>query len=175
MEYASKGVANTALGLSIAGLAANFINGGLGNVLGMGNNCVAQCSENTPVTRYELDMVRELSAKDQKIALLEANTFTDGKIADVYDRMLTKFNGLEKQVWENTCNQAVTNQKLADNITFVDSKFDGVQKDIATSYRELKCYVDATFVPGVLKLPLDSICPAAQPASTSTSTGNGNQ
>lgn len=91
--------------------------------------------------------------------------------------MLTKFNGLEKQVWENTCSQAVTNQKLADNITFVDSKFDGVQKDIATSYRELKCYVDATFVPGVLKLPLDSICPPAQAASgsTSTTTGNSNQ
>lgn len=181
MEYASKGVANAGLATGIIGTALGVLNNGFGNVFGMGNNCNGMnwangcCSENTPVTRYELEMARELSAKDQKIALLEANTFTDGKIADVYDRMLTKFNGLEKQVWENTCSQAVTNQKLADNITFVDSKFDGVQKDIATSYRELKCYVDATFVPGVLKLPLDSICPAAQPASTSTSTGTSNQ
>ena len=33
-EYASKGVAGTALGLGIGSLATQFLNGGLGNVLG---------------------------------------------------------------------------------------------------------------------------------------------
>ena len=56
--------------------------GGIGQLLpGLFGNSAANCSENTPVTRYELDMALSSAAKDSKIALLEANIFTDGKFS----------------------------------------------------------------------------------------------
>lgn len=84
MEYASKGLAGTALGFGIGGAAMSLANGGLGNLLGgLGQNNRAAaaevtaaaatpamaalaaalasrqqeptCSENMPVTRYDLD------------------------------------------------------------------------------------------------------------------------
>lgn len=60
-------------------------------------------------------------------------------------------------------NQAVVNQKVTDNLAFVDSKIDAAKK-------ETLCYVNATFVPGKLVMPLDAICPPAQAATTATTT-----
>lgn len=170
MEYASKGVANTALGFGIAGLASNFLNGGLGNVLGMGNcRTIDQCSDNMPINRYELNMVQENSSLKSENALLRADKYTDEKIIEAYKDLVGQINQLKDTVNVNTCNQAVTNQKLADNITFVDSKFDGVYREINQAKQDVLCYVNGTFVPGKLVMPLDSICPAAQPATTTTS------
>lgn len=170
MEYASNGKGNLGVTLGAIGTGLGILNnGGLGGILGgygwNGCNC-----EDRPVTRYEARKDLELAAKDSEIALLKANTFTDQKFADVFERLTTRINGLEKEVYANTCSQAVTNQKLSDNISFVDSKFEGVYKDIATAKREIRCYVDATFVPGKLVMPLDSICPKAMPATTAPAT-----
>lgn len=170
MEYASKGVANTALGLGIAGLATNFLNGGLGNILGTGNNCAGQCAENMTINRYELNMVQENTSLKTENALLRADKYTDDKIIETYKDLVSQINAVKETVNANTCAQAVTNQKLADNITFVDSKFDGVYGQIAQTKQDLLCYVNGTFVPGKLVMPLDSICPAAQPATTTTTT-----
>lgn len=52
-EYGSKAVANSGLGFGIAGTALGLLNGGLG-MLGGWNNHSGGCSENMPVTRYEL-------------------------------------------------------------------------------------------------------------------------
>ena len=63
-EYASKGVAGTALGFGIAGTVGALLNGGLDAVRAAtknGNgNCT--CSENTAVNRYELNMTQEIGA-----------------------------------------------------------------------------------------------------------------
>lgn len=49
MEYASKAVGNTALGLSIGALGTELLGGILGNFMGSnGNTC------NAPVSRYDL-------------------------------------------------------------------------------------------------------------------------
>lgn len=53
-EYASKGVAGSGLGLGIAGTALGLLNGGLGMLGGWNNHGGGCCSENMPVTRYEL-------------------------------------------------------------------------------------------------------------------------
>lgn len=166
MEYASRGVANAGLTTGIIGTALGVLNGGLG-LMGNGfedNHHV--CSDDRHVNRYELKQSQEIAAKDSEIALLKANNFTDTKLADIFERLSGRINGLEKEVYQNTCTQAVTNQKLTDNITFVDSKFDGVYKDIEVARREGKSYVDnqlCKYVPGKLVMPLDSICPAAMP------------
>ena len=154
-----------ALGLMGGGCGNNGLFGGL---FGNRGGC---CSDDQCVTRYEARKDAEIAAKDTEISLLKANIFTDQKITDVFDRLSTRIKGVEDVVNQTVCAQAVTNQKLSDNITFVDSKFDGVYKDIACATDKLRCYVDATFVPGKLVMPLDAICPEAMPKCQSTGTG----
>ena len=126
-SYAKKGVAGTALGLSIGSLGWQALNNGvLGNVLG-GNRCYdnhgsdavtmiaaasmlgargyGECSEDHVVNRYELGLQQELAAKDSKISLLESNIYVDGKIADVYERLNTKIGVIEHEL----CDQRVYN------------------------------------------------------------------
>lgn len=166
----SQGNLNTVLGA--IGTANAFMPGLFGGNCGGGlfggwnrNGC---CSDDQFVTRYEARKDAEIAAKDGEIALLKANIFTDQKITDVFDRLSTRIKGLEDTVNSTVCAQAVTNQKLSDNITFVDSKFDGVYREIACASDKLKCYVNATFVPGKLVMPLDQICPEAMPKNQSS-------
>lgn len=111
-EFASKGVAGSGLGLGIAGTALGLLNGGLGNVLGMGyNNC--GCSENTMVSRYELNQESRIAKLESEVALRDANIFTDQKIADVYERLDSKIRnveaGLNAQAVYNATNTATIN------------------------------------------------------------------
>lgn len=181
MEYASKGLAGTALGFGIGGAAMSLANGGLGNLLGgIGQNnkpaaadvvaavtpamTVAAmlaarqqeptCSENMPVTRYDLDREQKLAAKDSEIALLKANTYNDGKMLEVYgyiDRQL-------KDVREALCKQAVHNQRTEDSFTLVKQDVESVRKEALDAVKmeaerrccgdnALKTYVNATFYP----------------------------
>lgn len=182
MEYASKGLAGTALGFGIGGAAMSLANGGLGNLLGglgQGNRSAAvdaaamatpamtalaaalaarqqapTCSENMPVTRYELDREQQLAQKDSEIALLKANTYNDGKMLEVYgyiDRQL-------KDVREALCKQAVHNQRTEDSFTLVKQDVESVRKEALDAIKmeaERRCcgdnsiatYVNATFYP----------------------------
>ena len=82
-EYASKGVAGSGLGLGIAGTALGLLNGGLG-MLGGWNNHSGCCSENMPVTRYELGQESKISELRSQIALRDANTYGDQKLLELY-------------------------------------------------------------------------------------------
>ena len=111
-EFASKGVAGSGLGLGIAGTALGVLNGGLGNLLGMGyNNC--GCSENMMVNRYELNQENKIAKLETEVALRDANIFTDQKIADVYERLDSKIRGVEAglnaQAVYNATNTATIN------------------------------------------------------------------
>ena len=182
MEYASKGLAGTALGFGIGGAAMSLANGGLGNLLGgLGQNtrtaaadaAVAAtpamaaiaaalaarqqeptCSENMPVSRYELEREQKLAAKDSEIALLKANTYNDGKMMEVYgyiDRQL-------KDIRDTLCKQAVHNQRTEDSFTLVKQDVESVRKEALDAVKmeaerrccgdnALKTYVNATFYP----------------------------
>lgn len=182
MEYASKGLAGTALGFGIGGAAMSLANGGLGNLLGgLNQNKRSEaadvaaavtpamaalaaalasrqqeptCSENMPVTRYDLEREQKLAAKDSEIALLKANTYNDGKMLEVYgyiDRQL-------KDVREALCKQAVHNQRTEDSFTLVKQDVDCVRKEALSAVKmeaerrccgdnALKTYVNATFYP----------------------------
>lgn len=75
-----QGNLNTVLG-AIGAYGA--LGGNFGGILGgMGNGYNGGCSENTPVNRYELNLVTALSAKDGEIALLKADKYTDQKIVE---------------------------------------------------------------------------------------------
>lgn len=183
MEYASKGLAGTALGFGIGGAAMSLANGGLGNLLGgLGQNNRAAaaevtaaaatpamaalaaalasrqqeptCSENMPVTRYDLEREQKLAAKDSEIALLKANTYNDGKMLEVYGYI----DGQLKDVREALCKQAVHNQRTEDSFALVKQDVESVRKEALGAVKmeaerrccgdnALKTYVNATFYP----------------------------
>lgn len=165
MEYASNGKANAALTTGIIGTAGVGL-GLLGNLLGGGwggwgaNPAAAAamaagaCSDNTPVTRYELDREQQLAAKDSEIALLKANTYNDQKSLELYAYV----DGQLKGIREELCKQAVHNQRTEDSFTLVKQDVDCVRKEALGAVKmeaerrccgdnALKTYVNATFYP----------------------------
>jgi hypothetical protein len=164
MEYASKGVAGSGLGLGIAGTALGLLNGGLGGILGNGwNGNGGCCSENTPVNRYELNMSTELAAKDGKIALLEANIFTDQKIADTYAALNGQINSLAAEVRANKDAQNGINLQQAVYNGTNTAALTCLQNQVAQLYSLTKLVVPNTSVcPGWGNV---TITPAAAPTT----------
>ena len=119
MEYATKGVANAGLTTGIIGSALGVLNNrGLSNILGGSNN-----PEDKAVTRYEASMMTELAKKDQHIALLEADKYTDQKIADLYDKVNMRFIGVEQQIGA----QAVWNATQTGTLTCLQNQITQLQ------------------------------------------------
>lgn len=165
MEYASNGKANAALTTGIIGTAGvglgllgNLLGGGFGgwgaNPAAVAMAAGAACSENMPVTRYDLDREQKLAAKDSEIALLKANTYNDGKMLEMYGYI----DGQLKDVREALCKQAVHNQRTEDSFTLVKQDVDCVRKEALDAVKmeaERRCcgdnsivtYVNATFYP----------------------------
>ena len=142
-EFASKGVATAGLTTGIIGTAGWLLNGGLGNLLGgLGGNNAAlvgamACSDNQPVSRYEMKMENELAKKDSEIALLKADKYTDEKITEVYERLSSRIRGVEDQV----AAQAVYNATNTATLSCIQSQVAQLQ--------------------GLTKLviPITSVCP----------------
>ena len=154
MEYASNGKANAALTTGIIGTAGVGL-GLLGNLIGGGWGCnQAACSENTPVTRYELDRENALAAKDSEIALLKANTYNDQKMLEMY----AYIDGQFKDVRKTLCDQAVHNQRTEDSFTLARQDIASVKSELQREIEmeaERRCcgdnsivtYANATFYP----------------------------
>ena len=101
---ASAGIASF-LGLN----AGNILGGGCGRNGGYNGPVEVITTEDRPVSRYEAGMMDKLAAKDSEIALLKSNTYTDQKLADVYDRLLTIINRNKEDQNAINLNQAVYN------------------------------------------------------------------
>ena len=155
MEYASNGKANAALTTGIIGTAGVGL-GLLGNLLGggCGVNPAAGCSENMPVTRYELDREQQLAQKDSEIALLKANTYGDQKMLEMY----AYIDGQLKDVRKSLCDQAVHNQRTEDSFVLarqdIASVKDELHREIEMEAERRCCgdnsivtYANATFYP----------------------------
>ena len=122
-EFATKGLAGSGLGLGIAGTALGVLNGGLGNLLNGGLMGGSNCSDNVAVSRYELNMNNQINSKDNEIALLKSNIYTDQKIADVYERLNLKIGGVEAAI--NA--QAVYNATLNGTVSCMQSQIAALQ------------------------------------------------
>ena len=68
VNYASRGVGNTALGLSIGALAAELLGGTFNGIVGNGARCT---DTDKAVNRYELEMQKQLIDRDAEIAFLK--------------------------------------------------------------------------------------------------------
>ena len=173
-NYASKGVAGAGLGTGIAGLSLGVLNamGGLG-ALAMGNRNQAVpiapvapygwagwngyggcCSDNMPVTRYDMDKDRDIAAKDAEISLLKANIYNDQKNLELYAYV----DGQLKDIRQSLCNQAVHNQRTEDSFALVRQDVEAVRAELSKDIKieaERRCcgdnsivtYANATFYP----------------------------
>lgn len=102
-NYASKGVANTGLGLSIGALGLELLRGGgLGSIFGGVGNIAP---ENMPVNRYEAGQSARIAELETEVKLRDANTYTDSKLLDFYKYVDGKFGCIEAQI----CQQNVYN------------------------------------------------------------------
>lgn len=149
-SVASAGVGGAGLGLGIAGTALGLLNSGgrglFGGLFGCG------CGDQVSALQSELAQVKaERYADNIGIATFkEAKVMSDKndeKIQANYIELAKAVAALDKQV-------AVDKQATVDNFAFLNHKID-------EKYREIRCYVDGTFVPGKLVMPLSSICPEA--------------
>lgn len=130
MEYASKGVAGTGLGLGIAGTALGLLSGGgvLNNLLGgnrrdsaadvaaammMANaaprvtTCV--CNEDHNVNRYEASQAARIAELETEVKLRDANIHTDSKILKVYEYFDGRLRGVEGQLAQQAVYNATNN------------------------------------------------------------------
>lgn len=101
-----------ALTTGIIGTALGVLNGGAGllNIHGGANG------GNTYVTKDELNYVREISAKDSEIALLKSEQNTEVKIADVYERIMTRVNADARAQADWNAAQSVANAQMSSAI-----------------------------------------------------------
>ena len=105
------------------------------------------CNEDHLVNRYELELKQQLAAKDSEIALLKANTFTDGKMLEMYKYVDGELRGIREFI----CEQKVRNQGNGDAIRELDKKID---YSVALEAERRKCadksivgYLNSTFAP----------------------------
>jgi hypothetical protein len=168
-EYASKGVAGAALGTGIAGLSLGAINS-VCALLANRNATAAPaatampavpygmgyapggCSDNMPVSRYELEREQKLAAKDSEIALLKANTYNDQKDLQMYAYIDAQL----KEIRKEQSDQAVRNQRVEDAFALVRQDVECVRSDLSKDIKieaERRCcgdnaivtYANATF------------------------------
>lgn len=117
MEYASRGVGVGGLTTGIIGASLGAINSGIvGNVLGVGGNRGACCNEDHVVNRYEAAQAARIAELENQVKHLESNIYTDAKIADVYERLNTKYDAkiscLEAQINQQAVYNAANNATI---------------------------------------------------------------
>lgn len=110
-NFASKGVAGTALGLGIGAVAAEVLGGNLGGILGGGTR--ATCSEDHFINRYEAAQSARIAELETEVKLRDANTYTDGKILDLYRYVDGKFGAVEAQLCEQKVYNATNTAAIA--------------------------------------------------------------
>mgnify|MGYP007005152982 FL=1 len=114
MEYASNGKGNLGVTLGAIGTGLGVLGGGLGNLLGgWGMAPAAMCSENTPVTRYELNQQKTISEKDMEIAYWRGQDETNRKISDSYSKLEKRLIELAAEVRANKEEQVAINMQQA--------------------------------------------------------------
>ena len=138
-EFASRGVANTALGLSIGSVAAELLGGTVGNILGGGpgyNGCGGP-----GVSRRESELLMENAELKSEVKFRDANTYTMGEMSKLRDYVDRRFGVVEAQLGT----QSVLNAQVTANLSCM-------QNNIATLMGLTKTVI-----------PTSSVCPEPMP------------
>ena len=142
VQYASNGKANAGLTTGIIGTALSGLLT-LGGMAGLANNNVAH--GNTVATKDDIMNLKELMSKDQQIAILTSEQNTEVKIADVYERLITRINADQRAQAEWNTQQAVNNSAMS--------------SAIASNAKSIEVLKDLTKV----VIPMHNICPRPMP------------
>lgn len=161
MEYASKGVAGAGLGTGIAGLALGVLNGAnCGNGL-LGGLFGGNCNQGAGLAG--MGAMAAISAKDAEIGQLKAEKYADAvgintfkEVMSAFEKRDDKYAALFKDLNQEAVNNRIELCELKGAI-----KLEAERREAGD--RNLYNYVNATFVPGKLVMPLDALCPAAMP------------
>ncbi|MBR5202658.1 MAG: hypothetical protein IKW45_05285 [Clostridia bacterium] len=141
MEYASKGMAGTALGFGIAGATLGAANSGLLNNIFGGMNTRGECAEDHFVNRYEANQAARIAELETEVKLRDANTYTDNKLLELYKYVDGKFGFVEQEI----CAQRVYNATNTSAIACINNQ-------IAVLNGLTKTVISA-----------DNVCPAPMP------------
>lgn len=170
-SVSSAGVGGAGLGLGIAGTALGLMNGGFNWLNGGNNKCNSNCNETD-----EVQSTRLIGALRAELGQEKAERYADNVGYGVYKAGVDRakelvadananYKALAGEISDLKIKTAVEAQKTNDNFNFMNYKVDTVHKELHNEINckndELRAYVDATFVPGELKMPLDKICPEA--------------
>lgn len=145
-----QGNTNTVLGAlgaaSFLGLNAGNVLGGCANRGAWGWNAEGVCSDNMPVSRYELNMVEQLNAKDSEIALLKADKYTDQKIVEAYKDLQGQIKELAGEVRSNKDAQTAVNMQQAVYNGTNTATLQCMQNSIAALQAITKTYIPSSNV-----------------------------
>lgn len=112
-NFASKGVAGTALGLGAGALGVQLLNGGLGNLLGgwgyngWNNGCgngygygmpIVVSDGDRAVNRYEATQSARIAELETEVKLRDANIYTDSKLNDFRNYVERRFDRVENEL-----------------------------------------------------------------------------
>nr|DAU48646.1 MAG TPA: hypothetical protein [Caudoviricetes sp.] len=178
-NVASQALAGTALGLAIPGTLSflgNILGGGMLLANGVnGGNCNCNVAYgNNYMQRNTTEDTRLIGSIFAELMKEKSERYADNNGTALYKELAAKINAdnaaqdakfmeLAKAVAAIDKQQAVDKKEIECNFAFLNNR-------ITETAKELRCYVDATFVPGKLVMPLSSICPPAQAATTTTAT-----
>lgn len=140
------GISTLLGGLGNWGNGIGWNNNGCGNGY-YGNVPVGRVlsESDMPVSRYELNLVKESMAKDSEIALLKSEQNTEIKIADVYERVMQRVNADRAAQQEINSAQAVYNATNG--------------ATVATIHSQVAQLMDLT----KLVVPAHNVCPQPMP------------
>lgn len=141
--------------------------GGISAILGMlGNGYGAMPAAAAPgapsfVTKDELNMAMTIAGKDSEIAMLKSEQNTEVKIADVYERLITRINADRNAQMEWNATQSVNNAQMSSAIAVNANSIGAIQGILGQITKTV--------------IPNSSVCPGwgevtVKPATTTTST-----
>lgn len=82
------------------------------------NHACGPCESDHFVTRYDADKDAKIAHLETQVALRDADTYTDRKLLDLYEKMNTRFTNIEGVLAQ----QAVNNQAVNDKFQLVAQK-----------------------------------------------------
>lgn len=138
--------------------------GGISAILGMlGGAMPVANGGNAPsfVTKDELTMAMTIAGKDSEIAMLKSEQNTEIKVADVYERLITRINADRNAQMEWNATQSVNNAQMSAAIAVNANSIGAIQGILGQITKTV--------------IPNSSVCPGwgevtVKPATTTTST-----
>ena len=154
-EFASKGVAGTALGLGAGALGVQLLNGNMNGLLGnlFGNNNVSEALLTAALlngnksdcdhgyNRYDAGKDAEIAELKTEVKLRDANTYTMGEVGKLRDYMEHRFDHVERELGE----QKVYNATNTATLSCMGQQIGGIQGVLAAITKTV--------------IPKDVICP----------------